>query len=132
MADISVRGIGFSYGTEEVLRDLNIDIRSGEFVCVLGESGCGKSTFLRLMAGLAEPTCGEILIDGNPIHGAGLDRGVVFQDYSLFPWFSAGRNILISLQQKFKERPKAELKAKVMRGLKDVGLDETTYKKISL
>lgn len=129
MADISVRGIGFSYGTEEVLRDLNIDIRSGEFVCVLGESGCGKSTFLRLMAGLAEPTCGEILIDGNPIHGAGLDRGVVFQDYSLFPWFSAGRNILISLQQKFKERPKAELKAKVMRGLKDVGLDETTYKK---
>ena len=129
MPAISVRKIGFRYEHEEVLKDLDMEIASGEFVCILGESGCGKSTFLRLMAGLAEPTSGEILIDGQAIRGAGLDRGVVFQDYSLFPWFSAGRNILIALQQKFKGTSKAELKARVMEGLKDVGLDETVYKK---
>ena len=129
MPAISVKNIHFGYKNEEVLKDLNLEIDSGEFVCILGESGCGKSTFLRLMAGLAEPESGEILIDGRAVLGAGLDRGVVFQDYSLFPWFTAGKNILLALQQKFKDVPKAELKERVLRGLKDVGLDESIYKK---
>lgn len=129
MPAISVKNICFGYKNEEVLKNLNLEIDSGEFVCILGESGCGKSTFLRLMAGLAEPKSGEIFIDGYSVHGAGLDRGVVFQDYSLFPWFTAGKNIRLALQQKFKEVPKAELKERVLHGLKDVGLDESIYKK---
>lgn len=129
MPAISVKNICFGYKNEEVLKNLNFDVDSGEFVCILGESGCGKSTFLRLMAGLAEPKSGEILIDGRTVRGAGLDRGVVFQDYSLFPWFSAGKNIRLALQQKFKNVPKAELVERVVSGLKDVGLDETVYRK---
>lgn len=129
MPAISVNKLCFGYKDEEVLRNLDLEIGSGEFVCVLGESGCGKSTFLRLMAGLAEPESGEILIDGRAVRGAGLDRGVVFQDYSLFPWFSVGKNILLSLRQKFRDKTKDELKEMVLRGLKDVGLDETIYKK---
>ena len=129
MSLISVEHLHFAYGKEQILRDVDLRIDSGDFVCILGESGCGKSTFLRLMAGLAEPTSGAIRINGTPVRGAGLDRGVVFQDYSLFPWFSAGHNIVLSLRQKFKDKSKKELKEIVLRGLRDVGLDESVYRK---
>lgn len=129
MPAISVEGIGFFYDDEEVLRNIDMQIDSGDFVCLLGESGCGKSTFLRLMAGLAAPTSGSISIGGEPIRRAGLDRGVVFQDYGLFPWLTAGRNIMLSLRQKFRGSTKAELRTRTLQGLKDVGLDESIYKK---
>lgn len=112
-----------------VLRGLNMQIDSGDFVCVLGESGCGKSTFLRLLAGLSAPTEGSISINGEPVTGAGLDRGVVFQDYSLFPWLSTGKNLMLSLRQKYPEKSSRKIKEEVLRALEDVGLDKAVFKK---
>ncbi len=132
MQDIRINDLSFAYpGTDRlILKDINLDISSGEFVCLLGQSGCGKSTFLRLIAGLEKSTSGEILLEGSPIKAAGLDRGVVFQDYGLFPWMTAGENIMLALRQKFPEKEKNELKQTAVEMIKMVGLDESVYKKL--
>ena len=98
MNGISVKNLSFSYpgDTRLILKDIDLEVESGEFVCLLGQSGCGKSTLLRLLAGLEKPTVGEIRQDGEIIEGAGLDRGVVFQSYGLFPWMTAGSNIMLA------------------------------------
>jgi len=88
---------------------------------VLGPSGCGKSTLLRLVAGLETPTTGEILLDGTPIAGAGADRGVVFQSYTLFPWLTAQQNVEFAL--KAAGHKGAEANAAARDHLKLVGLD---------
>ncbi len=113
-----------------IINDINLEVENGEFVCLLGQSGCGKSTLLKLLAGLQMPTRGEITIDGDPIKGASLERTVVFQDYGLFPWMSAGDNILLALQQKYKDRKKKELKDVVYTMLKQVGLETDVYRKL--
>ena len=112
MGDITVKNLSFSYGGDErlILKDINMEIEAGEFVCILGQSGCGKSTLLRLLAGLEQPTTGEILMQGVSAEGASLDKGVVFQDYGLFPWMKAGENILLALRQRFPKKDKKELK----------------------
>ncbi|MCI8561129.1 MAG: ABC transporter ATP-binding protein [Dorea sp.] len=133
MENIRINNLSFAYPDEPeklIIKDINLEIESGEFVCLLGQSGCGKSTLLKLLAGLQKPTVGEITIDGEPIKGASLERTVVFQDYGLFPWMSAGDNILLALQQKYPKRGKKELKGVVMEMLKQVGLDESVYKKL--
>ncbi len=76
----------------------NLDIESGEFVCIVGPSGCGKSTVLNLIAGLDMPSAGTIQIDGVPVSEPGADRGVMFQDYALFPWLTAQENIGFGLR----------------------------------
>ncbi|MDO4561782.1 MAG: ABC transporter ATP-binding protein [bacterium] len=129
MPFINIKNIRFSYGEEKILDNIDMDIERGDFVCLLGQSGCGKSTFLRLLAGLAAPNAGSIVIDGEAVTGASLNRGVVFQDYSLFPWFTAGKNIVLSMQQKFRYMTKQELKERAMLFLKRVGLDESVYSK---
>ena len=129
MYDISVKDLSFSYdGNKKILQNINIYVGSGEFVCLLGQSGCGKSTFLRLLAGLETPTTGEILQGSKLIKGASLDRGVVFQDYGLFPWMSAGENIMLALRQRFPKRDKKELKQIALDRIKEVGLEESTFK----
>ena len=133
MKSIVVEGLSFSYenDTRLILQNISFTVQEGEFVCLLGQSGCGKSTFLRLLAGLEHPTEGRILMDGKPITGPGLDRGVVFQDYGLFPWMTAGENIVLALRKKLrKENPaitKKELKDRALRLLDSVGLPETVY-----
>ena len=79
MPFINIRNIHFSYGEEKILDNIDMDIERGDFVCLLGQSGCGKSTFLRLLAGLAAPSSGSIVINGKVVTGASLDRGVVFK-----------------------------------------------------
>jgi NitT/TauT family transport system ATP-binding protein len=78
--------------------DFNLDIKNGEFVCVLGPSGCGKTTLLRIIAGLEEPTRGTILLNNNEITGPGSDRGMVFQEFGLFPWRNVRKNIEFGLE----------------------------------
>ena len=113
MESVEVKELSFAYENTDtlILKNLNMQIQEGDFVCLLGQSGCGKSTLLRLLAGLEKPTTGEILIDGKPIKGASLERSVVFQDYGLFPWMTAGENIVLALKQKFPKQKKSELKA---------------------
>ncbi len=133
MEQIKVADVSFAYKEAPnrlILKDVNLEIESGEFVCLLGQSGCGKSTFLRLLAGLETPTSGALTIDSVPIKGASLERGVVFQDYGLFPWMSAGENILLALKQKYPQKDKKELKTIILDMFEKVGLDQTVYKKL--
>ena len=88
MYEATLSNVNYSYSDHHVLRDITFTAEAGDFVCLLGPSGCGKSTLLRLLAGLSFPSSGGITLDGKPISGPGLDRGVVFQDYSLFPWMT--------------------------------------------
>lgn len=82
------------------IKNVNFSVREGEFLSLVGPSGCGKSTLLDLLGGLSKPTSGEILLDGKPIDGPGLDRGIVFQQYALFPWLTAEENIGFGLETK--------------------------------
>jgi len=79
------------------LEDISLDVRAGEFLALVGPSGCGKSTLLDLLGGLTAPTSGRILLDGRPITGPGRDRGIVFQQYALFPWRTAAENVEFGL-----------------------------------
>ncbi|MDR1085661.1 MAG: ABC transporter ATP-binding protein [Deltaproteobacteria bacterium] len=97
---ITVDDVSFGYEANQLTLDsISLIIGRGEFVAVIGPSGCGKSTLLRLLAGLVEPTRGKLTVDGQPICGPGLDRAVVFQDYSLFPWMTCRDNIVLALEQ---------------------------------
>ncbi|MEM6717329.1 MAG: ATP-binding cassette domain-containing protein, partial [Cyanobacteria bacterium P01_C01_bin.147] len=75
------------------LKDINMHVETGEFVCAVGASGSGKSTLLRLVAGLEMPTAGEITVDGQSVIGPGADRGMVFQSYTLYPWMTVQENV---------------------------------------
>jgi ABC-type nitrate/sulfonate/bicarbonate transport system ATPase subunit len=84
----------------EALHHIDVVIAKGEFVCVIGASGCGKSTLLRIIAGFEPPTSGQVLVRHQAITGPGSDRGMVFQDYALFPWMTARENIAFGPRQK--------------------------------
>jgi NitT/TauT family transport system ATP-binding protein len=94
---LDIQGVGKTYTLNdariEALRDANLTVRKGEFVCLIGASGCGKSTLLRIVAGFEKPTAGDALMWSKPIDGPGPDRGMVFQDYGLFPWLTVRENI---------------------------------------
>jgi len=118
MADIvrqtrlAIRGATkrFTAGDEEIeaLARVDLTIAEGEFVCLIGASGCGKSTLLRIIAGFEEPTTGEVLVNGKPIAGPGSDRGMVFQDYALFPWMTVRQNIGFGPRQRSLPRARVE------------------------
>jgi NitT/TauT family transport system ATP-binding protein len=101
---IQVRRVGKlfkSKGREvQALQDVSLDIRANEFITFVGASGCGKSTLLRSIGGLEQHSAGEILVDGRPIHGPGIDRAMVFQHYSLYPWLTVMENIRFCRQLK--------------------------------
>ena len=82
------------------LDHINLQVKAGEFLCIVGPSGCGKSTLLHLVAGLHRPTSGEVLVDGKPVQGPGTDRILIFQDLGLFPWLTVGQNIEFGMKMK--------------------------------
>ena len=102
------------------LDNVNLDIYKNEFVCVIGSSGCGKSTLLNILAGLDIPNSGTIEIDGKAIEGTGVDRGVVFQQYALFPWLTVAKNVAFGLE--LQKKSKDEINKIVDHYLKAVGL----------
>lgn len=103
MPSINLRAVRFGYKNArqkiEALHGVDLSIADGEFVCVIGQSGCGKSTLLRLLAGLDMPDGGEISIGGQSVEGPGADRMIVFQDYALFPWLTAVKNISFAINR---------------------------------
>jgi len=102
------------------LVDIDLDVAEREFVCILGPSGCGKSTLLNIVAGFLTPSAGTVLVDGKPVVGPGADRGVVFQEYVLFPWLTVAGNVEFGLV--LQGRPVAERQRIVARYLDLVGL----------
>jgi NitT/TauT family transport system ATP-binding protein len=104
----------------EALRDVNLTVRKGEFICLIGASGCGKSTLLRIIAGFEQASRGDALMWGLPINGPAPSRGMVFQDYGLFPWLTVRGNI--GFGPACRGRPTAEIKENVERFLSLVGL----------
>jgi NitT/TauT family transport system ATP-binding protein len=111
----------------EALQDINLSIKENEFICFIGPSGCGKTTLLRIIAGLEEPTSGTISLGGVAIKGPGPERGMVFQEYSLFPWRTVLDNIAFGPE--LRGVPTTERQEKARQYLKMVGLErfETRY-----
>jgi NitT/TauT family transport system ATP-binding protein len=123
---IDIRGVSktFDLGGQRIdaLAGANLAIRKGEFVCLIGASGCGKSTLLRIMAGFEKPTAGEALMWGKPIDGPDPGRGMVFQDYALFPWLTVRGNI--GFGPRSQGRSSAEIKDICARFIDMVGLQK--------
>lgn len=128
MANLSVRGANVTYpalqhgGSVIALKDVNLEINSGDFVVALGASGCGKTTLLNLLAGFLSPTQGELLLGGKPIVGPGSDRGVVFQKHALLPWLNVMENTEFGL--KLQGVAKSRRRDVAARNLELVGLQD--------
>lgn len=124
---LSIKNLNKTYHTEEgdevvALSDITLYVADKEFVCFIGPSGCGKTTLLRIIAGLEEPDSGTLTVNNEPITGPGPNRGMVFQEYSLFPWRTVLKNITFSLE--LKKIPKSEREKIARDFLKLVGLLE--------
>lgn len=123
---LEIRDVSFDYMDKKsrfsALEHVSLDIKEGEFVCILGSSGCGKSTLLGLLNGLNRVKSGEILLDGKRIAGPGPDRAVVFQQYSLFPWLTAKGNVNFGIRQSGKKYTRKQRDAKAKEYLVNVGL----------
>lgn len=122
---LSIQDVSFKYPNEKegfAVNNVSLEIKEGEFVVLIGPSGCGKSTVLNMLAGLLHPSEGHMFFNDEKINGTSLERGVVFQNYSLFPWMSARENILLALKQIQPRLPKKELEAEVLHLLERVSL----------
>jgi NitT/TauT family transport system ATP-binding protein len=114
MSDIHIRieGVNKVFGAEDhevvALQGIDLALERGQFTCLLGPSGCGKSTLLNAVAGFAPPSSGEILVDGRPVTGPGPQRGMVFQEYALFPWMTVEQNIRFGLEIKRMRGPEID------------------------
>lgn len=130
---IEMRQVVKSYGKgatrTEVLRNINLDIREGEFLAVCGFSGSGKTTLMQLLAGLILPDSGAIRMKGRAITGPSPDRGLVFQNYSLLPWLTVRANIALSVDRVFRDWPKAERRDHVEKFIEMVGLAHAAHRR---
>ncbi len=105
-------------GSREALENITLEVTPREFLCIVGPSGCGKTTLLRMIAGLDYPTSGEIILDGTPVRGPSPDRGMVFQEFSLFPWRTVLKNVEFGLEI----QDKRDIKRTAERYIELVGL----------
>ena len=120
--DNVVRKFNTRKGEMIALNGVNLDIKENEFICVVGPSGCGKSTLLNIIAGLLEPSSGHVYVDDKVVEGPGPERGVVFQQYALFPWLTVLKNVEFGLNLKGIKGEKA--KEEAMKYLKMVDLEQ--------
>jgi len=123
------KGYGKGAARTEVLSNINLSIKEGEFVAIVGFSGSGKTTLISAIAGLVEPDSGEITLNGKKIDGAGPDRGLVFQSYSLFPWMSVFGNVMLAVDSVFKKASRKEKEERVHRYVEMVGLGHAKDRK---
>ncbi|MFN9489884.1 MAG: ABC transporter ATP-binding protein [Betaproteobacteria bacterium] len=128
---IDIAGMGVVFNARgtmvEAVSAVDLQVRPGEFVSLIGPSGCGKSTLLNIVAGFVEPTSGRVLVDGDPVRGPSSDRGVVFQQYSLFPWLSVRKNVEFGLKMKGIPASQRETQARTLLGLAGLLAFENHY-----
>lgn len=125
---LSLSEVHFSYAETPILSGIDLDIPTGQFVSLLGASGSGKSTLLRLIAGLQQTSSGHLLWNGETIESPGLERGVVFQDYALFPWMSVVDNIAVAIGKARPKTGKAARREEAQDYLRKVGLESAIGK----
>lgn len=105
MAFLELKNVSKSFGSgaekTQILKDINLTVEEGEFICIIGFSGMGKTTLINLIEGLIFPDEGEVLLDGQPITGPGPDRSIVFQNYSLLPWLNVRKNVSMAVREVF-------------------------------
>lgn len=106
------------------LCNLNVTVEPGEFVCIVGHSGCGKTTLLNVLAGLLKPSAGRVTIDGEPLNGPGTDRAIVFQNYSLFPWMTVRDNVRFGIEQARKDLKPQQVRTIAESVLERVGMEK--------
>lgn len=133
-AFLQVEGLVKSYAPENaavppVFEAVNFDIQKGEFVCIVGHSGCGKSTILNILAGLDEATHGYVIMNGKEVVGPSLDRGVVFQSHALMPWMTALKNVEFGVRSRWPKKSPEEISEHAMKYLDMVGLGKAANKK---
>lgn len=131
---LKVEGLAKSYDPQNpavapVFDGVNFDIRKGEFVCIIGHSGCGKSTILNILAGLEEATSGYVYMNGRQVVGPSLDRGVVFQSHALMPWMTALANVEFGVRSRWPDMEETEVHSHAMSFLDMVGLKDAARKK---
>ncbi len=131
---ITIESISRSYpspggGETVVFRDLWLRMARGEFVAVIGHSGCGKTTILNIMAGLDKPSSGIAFADGKAIDGPSLDRAVIFQSHALLPWKSAVSNVAYAVTSRWPSWSRSQVRAKAMEAIRLVGLEEAAERK---
>ena len=129
MSFLRIEQLTKSFGPDPVFEDVSFAIEQGEFVCIIGHSGCGKSTILNILAGLDRPTSGAVVMDGREVEGPSLDRGVVFQGHALMPWMSVARNVGFAVRSRWPKWSRAQVAAQVDRFLALVGLTGSASKR---
>jgi nitrate ABC transporter ATP-binding subunit len=126
---LEISAVSKSYGAQCIVQGFDLSLARGEFVSIIGHSGCGKSTVLSMVAGLTESSGGAILLAGREVREPGPDRGVVFQAPNLFPWMSALDNVLLGVEQVTPKKSAAERREIAARYLELVGLGDALHKK---
>ncbi|MDB5842377.1 MAG: nitrate transporter ATPase [Herminiimonas sp.] len=129
---LSVEGLSKSFGGGvPVFDDVSFNIAHGEFVCIIGHSGCGKTTILNVLAGLDIATAGMVFMDNREVSGPSLDRGVVFQGHALMPWFTVLGNVAFAVKSRWPEWPRVKVEHHAARFIEMVGLKGAEHKKPS-
>lgn len=130
---LQIEGLAKSYPgtTEPVFDEVNFNIARGEFVCIIGHSGCGKTTILNVLAGLESASAGHVFMDGREVAGPSLERGVVFQGHALMPWLTVRKNIAFAVRSKWPDWTAAQVDVHVKKYVDLVGLSGAIDKKPS-
>ena len=126
MSYIDLTNVSKSFGTgteqTDILADINLQVKKGEFIAIVGYSGTGKTTLISLLAGLSKPSGGTVSVDGALVEGPSPQRGVVFQNYSLLPWFTVKDNVALSVNEVYADASKAEREQRILDSVEQVNL----------
>jgi nitrate/nitrite transport system ATP-binding protein len=129
MAFLQVQGLAKRFGAASIFESVDFDIEKGEFVCIIGHSGCGKTTILNILAGLDSASAGAVVMDNREVAGPSLDRGVVFQGHALMPWLSALGNIAFAVKSRWPQWNRVQTQLHCQKFIDLVGLTGAEHKK---